>query len=143
MWKPRISHHVSLAQTSVDEVDMPQRIDIQDLLIWAFRIQAVETKPAAHADALTVYWAVLALPVPHATVVRRFAREGRRPDWRPAHARCISLDAVRRSRRLYTEWVRALVVLQRTLEGTITLFAVSGPNLEEQPWLRERELAYA
>ena len=122
---------------------MPQRIDIQDLLIWAFRNQAVETKPAADGDAQTVYWAVLALPLPHATVIRRFAREARRPDWRSGHSRCISLDAVRRSRRLYTEWVRALVVLQRTLEGTLSRYSVSGPGLDDEPWQRERERAYA
>lgn len=118
---------------------MPQRIDIQDLLVWAFRAQAVETRPMANANALIVYWAVLALPLPHATVVRRFAREARRPDWHAARARCISLDAVRRSRRLYTEWVRALVVLQRTLEGSLSAFAVAGPNLDDQPWLRLRD----
>jgi hypothetical protein len=122
---------------------MPERIDIRDLLIWAFRTQAVETRKTAHEDALTIYWAVLALPLPHATVIRRFAREGRTPDWRPGHARCISLDAVRRSRRLYTEWVRALVVLQRTLEGTMTRFSVFGPDLDEQPWLQERRRTYA
>lgn len=117
---------------------MPQRIDIQELLVWAFRGQSVENTTAADPDALTVYWAVLALPVPHATVVRRFAREARRPDWHAAHTRMVSLDGVRRSRRLYTEWVRALVVLQRTLEGSLGHFTVTGPNLDDQPWLRER-----
>jgi hypothetical protein len=117
---------------------MPQRIDIQDLLIWAFRHQSVETTAGADPDALTVYWAVLALPVPHATVIRRFAREARRPDWHAAHSRCVSLDGVRRSRRLYTEWVRALMVLQRTLEGALGRFTVTGPNLDDEPWLRER-----
>lgn len=117
---------------------MAQRIDIQDLLIWAFRQQSVETATGAEPDALIVYWAVLALPIPHATMIRRFAREARRPDWRAAHTRCVSLDGVRRSRRLYTEWVRALVVLQRTLDGALGRFAVTGPNLDEQPWLRDR-----
>lgn len=117
---------------------MPQRIDIQNLLIWAFRQQSVETAAIADPDALTVYWAVLALPVPHATVVRRFAREARRPDWHAAQTRMVSLDGVRRSRRLYTEWVRALVVLQRTLEGSLGRYTVTGPNLDDQPWLRER-----
>jgi len=117
---------------------MPERIDIQELLIWAFRSQSVETAPFADPDALTIYWAVLALPAPHATVIRRFAREARRPDWHAAHTRCVSLEGVRRSRRLYTEWVRALVVLQRTLDGSLCRFAVIGPNLDEQPWLRER-----
>lgn len=117
---------------------MRQRIDIQDLLIWAFRAQQVEFAATADPDALTVYWAVLALPAPHATVIRRFAREARRPDWHAAHTRTVLLDGVRRSRRLYTEWVRALVVLQRTLDGSLTTFTVIGPNLDEQPWVRER-----
>ncbi|MDC9824502.1 hypothetical protein PRN20_12230 [Devosia sp. ZB163] len=117
---------------------MPPRIDIQDLLIWAFQTEGVETTPTADPDALTVYWAVLALPVPHATMIRRFAREARRPDWHAVQAQCVSLEAVRRSRRLYTEWVRALIVLQRTLDGTLSSFSVTGPNLDEQPWMRER-----
>ncbi len=117
---------------------MLHRIDIQDLLIWAFRAEAVETRPQAHADARTVYWAVLALPAPHATMIRRFAREARRPDWHSGGGRFISLEAVRRSRRLYTEWVRALVVLQRTIDGALTDYHVTGPSLDEQPWIGER-----
>lgn len=120
---------------------MPQRIDIQDLLVWAFRAQSVETRSNADGDALTVYWAVLALPVPHAAMIRRFAREGRRPDWRAGRDRCVSLDGVRRSRRIYTEWVRALGVLQRALGGNLTRFEVVTPNLDEQPWMRQRLLA--
>ncbi len=115
---------------------MPRRIDIQDLLIWAFRTQQVENRPTAEADAQATYWAVLALPLPHATVIRRFAREGRRPDWHAPRTRCVSLEAVRRSRRLYVEWVRALVVLQRTLEGSLSQYSVTGPGLDEQPWLQ-------
>ena len=56
---------------------MPQRIDIQDLLIWAFRAEQVESRRHVDPDALTVYWAVLALPAPHATVISRFAREAK------------------------------------------------------------------
>jgi hypothetical protein len=117
---------------------MPQNIDIQELLIWAFRAQSVETRTTADPDALVVYWAVLALPAPHATMIRRFAREGRRPDWHAGKNVCISLDGVRRSRRIYTEWVRALMVLQRALNGSLQRFRVIGPNLAEQPWMAER-----
>ncbi|MDB5542196.1 MAG: hypothetical protein JWQ89_3923 [Devosia sp.] len=117
---------------------MSQRIDIQQVLVWAFRVQKVETAASADPDAMTVYWAVLALPVPHATLIRRYAREARRPDWHAADTPTVSLEGVRRLRRLYTEWVRALVVLQRTLEGTLSRFHVTGPCLDEQPWLRER-----
>lgn len=117
---------------------MAQPIHIQDLLIWAFRTQSVESRPDADIDALTVYWAVSALPTPHATMIRRFACEARRPDWHAGRGRCVSLDAVRRSRRIYTEWVRALVVLQRTLDDVLPDYQVIGPNLDEQPWLGER-----
>jgi hypothetical protein len=118
---------------------MPQRIDIQNLLIWAFRTEKVETRLHADPDAMTVYWAVLALPGPHATVISRFAREAKCPDWRTEiSGNCISLERVRRARRLYTEWVRALVVLQGTLVGVLHRYAVVGPNLDEQPWVRER-----
>ena len=120
---------------------MLQRIDIQDLLIWAFRTEAVESRPQAHPDARTVYWAVMALPSPHVTMIRRFATEARRPDWHSTGGRCVSLDAVRRSRRIYTEWVRALVVLQRTIDGALTSYRVIGPSLDEQPWIGQRARA--
>lgn len=117
---------------------MPQDIDIQDLLIWAFRNQSVETRSNPGGDALTVYWTVLALPPPHAAMIQRFAREGRRPDWHAGRNRCVSLEGVRRSRRIYTEWVRTLMVLQRVLAGTLENYRVTGPDLEEQPWVAER-----
>ena len=43
---------------------MARQIDIEDLLYWAFRQEKVETNKLAHEDALTIYWAVMALPVP-------------------------------------------------------------------------------
>ena len=116
-------------------------IDIQDLLVWAFRDEDVEASPTADPDAVTVYWAVLALPLPHAKAIRRFARSGTAPDWHPARGRTVSLEATRRSRRLYSEWVRAMVVLQRTLDGTLSRYRVSGPRLDEEPWMRYRERA--
>jgi hypothetical protein len=124
---------------------MPHRvgltIDIQDLLVWAFRDEDVEDAPNADADAVTVYWAVLALPIPHARAIRRFALAGTMPDWHPAPGRTVSLDGVRRRRRLYAEWVRAMVVLQRTLDGTLSRYRVSGPRLDEEPWVRRRKRA--
>lgn len=118
---------------------MPQHIDVEDLLIWAFRHQKVETRTDADSDAMTVYWAVLALPSPHATIISRCAREAAAPDWRAAtHDRCVSLDDVRRSRRLYSEWVRAMIVLKSTLNGSLTQFVVQGPRLAQQPWLQRQ-----
>jgi hypothetical protein len=118
---------------------MPQHIDIQDLLIWAFHHQRVESRLHADPDAMTVYWAVLALPAPHATVISRCAREAAAPDWRAStRERCVCLDEVRRSRRLYSEWIRAMVVLKSTLNGSLEQFVVHGPRLAEQPWLQRQ-----
>lgn len=116
-------------------------IDIEDLLVWAYRDEDVADAPAADPDAVTVYWAVMALPVPHARAIARFARLGTEPDWHPAPGRTVSLDAVRRSRTLYGEWVKAMVVLQRTLDGTLSRYRVNGPRHEPEPWIRHREQA--
>lgn len=113
-------------------------IDIADLLIWAFRDQQVESAAAAHPDATTVYWAVMALPHAHARIVSHFARVGVGPDWHAGPDRVVQLDAVRKARLLYAEWVRALVVLQRTLDGALIHYRVSGPRLEETPWRSRR-----
>lgn len=116
-------------------------VDIQNLLVWAFREERVEKAQHPDPDAVTVYWAVLALPVPHAKAISHFARSGTAPDWHGGHGRTVSLDSVRRARRLYAEWVRAMVVLQRTLDGTLSGFRVSGPKIEQEPWVRQRERA--
>ena len=115
-----------------------QSIDIEDLLIWAFRDEEVEAARNPHPDATTVYWAVMALPVAHTRIVSRFARMGMGPDWQAGPNPVVQLDAVRKARTLYAEWVRAMVVLQRTLDGTLSHYRVSGPRLEETPWLRAR-----
>jgi len=111
-----------------------QSIDIEDLLIWAFRDQAVEGAEHPDTDAATVYWAVMALPAAHRRVVSHFARLGMGPDWQAGDDSVVQLDAVRKARTVYAEWVRAMVVLQRTLDGTLTRHRVSGPRLEETPW---------
>ena len=115
-----------------------QSIDIEDLLIWAFRDQAVEGAENPHPDATTVYWAVMALPAAHTRIVSRFARMGIGPDWQAGPEAVVSLEAVRKGRTLYAEWVRAMVVLQRTLDGTLGRYRVSGPRLEETPWRARR-----
>lgn len=55
---------------------MTTRIDIEHLLDWAFRRESVETRRNPHGDALTVYWAVEALPEPYCSLVKRQARAG-------------------------------------------------------------------
>lgn len=111
-----------------------QYIDIEDLLIWAFRDEEVEGAEHPHPDATTVYWAVMALPAAHTRIISRFARMGMGPDWQAGPEPVVSLEAVRKARLVYAEWVRAMVVLQRTLDGTLTRYRVSGPRLEETPW---------
>jgi hypothetical protein len=111
-----------------------QTIDIEDLLIWAFRDQEVGATEDAHPDATAVYWAVMALPSAHSRVISHFARLGTGPDWQAGSGPVVQLEAVRKARTLYAEWVRAMVVLQRTLDGTLTRCRVSGPRLEEAPW---------
>jgi hypothetical protein len=113
---------------------MARATDIEALLIWAFRDQAVETTRNPPEDALTVYWAVMALPEPHGSMVRQAARDGVAPDWRRPHGPVISLAKVRKARSAYTDWVQALVVLQRTLEGALHNFRAYGPAAAEEPW---------
>jgi hypothetical protein len=114
-------------------------IDIEDLLVWAFRDEDVEDADDPDPDAVTVYWAVMALPMPHARAITRFARLGASPDWHPT-GHTVSLDGVRRARTLHAEWVRAMVVLQHTLDGTLSRYRVNGPRREEEPWIRHRRL---
>jgi hypothetical protein len=116
------------------------QIDIEDLLIWAFRDQEVEAAEHPHPDATTVYWAVMALPAAHTRIISRFARMGMGPDWQAGPAQVVVLAEVRKARTVYAEWVRAMVVLQRTLDGTLTRYRVSGPRLEETPWRARRAI---
>ena len=113
-------------------------IDIEDLLIWAFRDEKVEAAADPHPDATTVYWAVMALPAAHIRIISRFARSGSGPDWHAGGGTVVSIAAVRKGRMVYAEWVRAMVVLQRTLDGALTHYRVSGPRLEETPWRMRR-----
>jgi hypothetical protein len=117
---------------------MATTIDIEDLLVWAFRDQAVESAVYAAEDAVTIYWAVLALPGEHCEIVRRAACEGAPPQWHARPGPVTVLNEVRRARAQYREWVRALTVLQRTLNGTLRDFRIVGPAAPEQPWLAER-----
>ncbi|HEV7278267.1 MAG TPA: hypothetical protein VGN80_18465 [Devosiaceae bacterium] len=117
---------------------MATTIDIEQLLVWAFRDQAVETSSYAAEDAVTVYWAVLALPAPHCDIVRFSARSGDAPPWHVDPGPVTVLAEVRQARARYREWVRALAVLQRALDGTLREFRTVGPAAPEQPWLSDR-----
>ncbi len=136
--KPSLIRPVSLGMTTYMQRPGSQSIDIEDLLVWAFRDQQVEAAQAPHPDATTVYWAVMALPAAHTRIICRFARSGLGPEWQAGPGPVVQLDAVRRAHTLYAEWVRAMVVLQRTLDGTLTRYRVSGPRLDEAPWRKAR-----
>jgi hypothetical protein len=114
---------------------MIRQIDIEDLLYWAFRQEKVETNKIAHEDALTVYWAVMALPAPFDHLIRHHARIGRPPDWHfTSDAKVVHLVAVRYWRERYEEWHKALTVLQRTVNGALRSFTATGPVAPELPW---------
>lgn len=114
---------------------MVRQIDIEDLLYWAFRQEKVETSKLAHEDALTLYWAVMALPAPFDHLIRHHARIGRRPDWRArTDTKVVHLVAVRYWRERYSEWHQALCILQRTVNGALRNYAATGPSAPAEPW---------
>lgn len=113
-------------------------IDIQDLLVWAFATQRVESNPNADTDALTTYWAVMGLPDAHSSLIKRHARAATEPKWQIECGDVIQLSQVRMARLVYSEWVRAMVVLQQNLQGTLRQFDVRGPSHSEEPWSRRR-----
>jgi hypothetical protein len=115
---------------------MPVPIDIEDLLVWAYRDEKVETNPSANRDALNVHWAVLALPPSYAEVIRHYARSGEPPTWRPNSGPVIVLEEARRARALHGEWLRCLAVLRRALDGALLRFEVSGPAAGAGAWRR-------
>ncbi len=114
---------------------MTTRIDIEHLLDWAFRRESVETRRNPHGDALTVYWAVEALPEPYCSLVKRQARAGIAPKWQPDPGLSIvNLSELRQARARYGAWHKALGVLQQTLEGALQTFQVTGPAAPAAPW---------
>jgi len=114
---------------------MAQTVDIEDLLYWAFREQKVETSRIAPEDAMTVYWAVMALPSPFDHLVRHHARIGRPPDWHSVtDAKVVHLVAARYWRERYTDWHKSLNVLQHTVNGALRSYRAIGPAAPEQPW---------
>ena len=118
---------------------MAQQIDIEDLLYWAFRQERVETNQLAHEDALTLYWAVMALPAPFDHLIRHHARIGRRPDWTSnSDSTVVHLVAVRYWRDRYSEWHQALSILQGTVNGSLRHYLASGPAAPAEPWRLNR-----
>ncbi|WP_404403305.1 hypothetical protein [Pelagibacterium halotolerans] len=56
------------------------RSELSMLLTWAFNEQEVETAANPHVDALTLYFNVMALPVPEAVAIVTHARAGAAPE---------------------------------------------------------------
>lgn len=114
---------------------MARETDIEDLLYWAFRGQKVETLRNPTDDALTVYWAVMALPGPHGHLVKHHARIGRPPEWRVGQdSKVVDLSAARLWRERYTQWHAGLTILSYTLRGSLHGYVACGPAAPEQPW---------
>lgn len=114
---------------------MVKAIDIEELLYWAFRDEKVESRDAAPIDALTLYWAVMALPDPFCQLIRHHARVGHPPDWRSVtETQVVHLVAVRYWRDRYEQWYRALGVLRHTVNGALREHTATGPLAPAKPW---------
>lgn len=89
---------------------VPTRQELAILLVWAFREQRVETATAPHADALTLYHNVMALPVEEAAAIITCAREG---DIRPANPILLA------------RWMRGLCLLRELTEQPLCRLTLS------------------
>lgn len=118
---------------------MAKTIDIEHLLYWAFREQKVETNRNANENALTVYWAVMALPSPFDDLIRHQARIGRPPNWEfVPEGKVVHLVSVRYWRERYGQWHKALNLLQHTIDGALHGVTVAGPAAPSEPWRSAR-----
>ena len=79
---------------------MLSRSELALMIVWAFREQRVESAVNPHADALTLYCNVMALPVAEAATVVAYARSGNLPPTDP-----IAL----------ARWTRGLTLLREML----------------------------
>lgn len=77
------------------------RSELSLLLVWAFRDEQVCTAERPHADALTLYHNVMALPVPEAAAIIAHARTGTVP---PAEPLALA------------RWTRGVCLLRESLQ---------------------------
>lgn len=89
------------------------RNELSLMLVWAFREQAVEGSAAPHKDALTLYHNVMALPVPEAATVVKYARSGHVPPNEP-------VDLAR--------WTRGLSLLCDMLQQPMCELSITDPD---------------
>lgn len=88
------------------------RSELALLLVWAFREQRVESTATPHADALTLYCNVMALPVAEAATVVSHARNGEIPPSDP-----VAL----------ARWTKGLTLLRDMLEQPLCTLTTLGP----------------
>lgn len=105
-------------------------VDIETLVRWTFREEHADIRPDADADAQTIYWAVIALPDHHSHLVERHGRSATRPS-APANGRVVDLGAYRAAREAQRDWLEALALLRRVLDGALLNYRPTGPLAAE------------
>lgn len=93
---------------------MLTRNELALMLVWAFREQKVESTPNPHADALTLYCNVMALPVAEAATVVSHARSGN----------VSPTDPVALAR-----WTRGLMLLREMLAQPMCTLSIAEPEI--------------
>lgn len=91
------------------------RQELALMLVWAFREQKVETAHTPHADALTLYHNVMALPVDEAAAIVGCARAGNVPPSDPL---------------LLARWTRGLCLLRELIQQPMCELTITEPEAE-------------
>jgi hypothetical protein len=105
-------------------------IDIEALVRWAFREEHADIRGDADADAQTIYWAVIALPDRHSHLVEQHGRAATRPLVAPT-GHVVDLAAYRAAREAQRDWLEALTLLRRVLDGALLRYRPTGPLVAE------------
>lgn len=106
-------------------------IDIEALIRWAFCEERADIREDADSDAQTIYWAVMALPDRHSRLVARHGQAGTRPPRPDKSTRIVDLAEYRRHRADTEDWVQALILLRRVLDGPLVRFHPTGPLIAQ------------
>lgn len=93
-------------------MNAPSRQELALMLVWAFREQRVETASAPHADALTLYHNVMALPVDEAAAIVGCSRSGNVPPSDP-----LTL----------ARWTRGLCLLRDLIQQPLCELEITKP----------------
>jgi len=105
-------------------------IDIEALVRWTFREEHADIRPDADADAQTIYWAVVALPDRHSHLVEQHGRSATRP-MAAVTGPVVDLMAYRAAREAQRDWLEALTLLKRVLDGALLRYRPTGPLVAE------------